>query len=79
MGLQENVCNVIYFYFISKQLTKKENDEKRQKELHQILTDFANNSSETTKAFSPSLNSFERMLVHEVQLFDLFVFVAIKH
>lgn len=50
----------------SKQLTKKENDEKRQKELHQILTDFANNSSETTKAFPPSLNSFERMLVHEI-------------
>lgn len=50
----------------SKQLSKKEHDEKRQKELHQILTDFANNPNERTKEFPPTLNSFERMLVHEI-------------
>ncbi|GAB1601670.1 DNA-binding protein SMUBP-2-like [Argonauta hians] len=47
-------------------VSKAERDAQRHAALHKTLTDFLNNPAETTKIFPPTLNSFERMLVHEI-------------
>ncbi|CAI9732054.1 DNA-binding protein SMUBP-2-like [Octopus vulgaris] len=47
-------------------MSKADKDAKRHNELHKTLTDFSKNSEETVKIFPSTLNSFERMLVHEI-------------
>ncbi|XP_052828218.1 DNA-binding protein SMUBP-2 [Octopus bimaculoides] len=64
------ICSLVWitvltFYYFSK-ISKADKDAKRHNELHKTLTDFSKNSEETAKIFPSTLNSFERMLVHEI-------------